>query len=77
MKQRHKRKLHLKHKHYRSLQKTLRNVFKRNVKYTRHLREDGSIGILPEYKWNTDDRKESFVVLAKMKKLQRKQKERK
>lgn len=69
MKQRHKRKLHLKHKHYRSLQKTLRNIFKRNVKYTRHLREDGSIGVLPEYKWNEEDRKESFVVLAKMKKF--------
>ena len=77
MKQRHKRKQANKHKHYRSLQKTLRNVFKRNVKYTRHLREDGSIGVLPEYKWNEEDRKESFVVLAKMKKLQRRQKERK
>ena len=69
MKQRQKRKLHLKHKHYRSLQKTLKNVFKRNVKYTRHLREDGSIGVLPEYDWNAKDRKYSFVVLAKMKKF--------
>lgn len=77
MKQRHKRKQSGRSKHYRSLQKTLKNVFKRNVKYTRHLREDGSTGVLPEYKWNEDDRKESFVVLAKMKKLQRRQRERK
>lgn len=69
MKQRHKRRQSDRSKHYRSLQKTLRSIFKRNVKYTRHLREDGSIGILPEYKWNADDRKESFVVLAKMKKF--------
>lgn len=69
MKQRHKRKQSDKHKHYRSLQKTLRNIFKRNVKYTRHLREDGSVCALPEYNWNTDDRKESFFVLAKMKKF--------
>ena len=71
MKQRYKRKQSLKHKHYRSLQKTLRSIFKRNVKYTRHLREDGSIGVLPEYKWNEEDRKESFVVLAKMKKFKK------
>ena len=71
MKQRYKRKQSLRHKHYRSLQKTLRNIFKRNVKYTRHLREDGSIGVLPEYKWNEEDRKESFVVLAKMKKFKK------
>ena len=69
MKQRHKRKLHLKHKHYRSLQKTLKNVFKRNVKYTRHLREDSWISVLLEFKWNEDDRKESFVVINKMKKF--------
>ena len=69
MKQRYKRKQSLRHKHYRSLQKTLRNIFKRNVKYTRYLREDASIGILPEYNWNTEDRKESFVVLDKIKKF--------
>lgn len=77
MKQRHKRKQSLRHKHYRSLQKTLKNIFKRNVKYTRHLREDGSVGVLPEYKWNEEDRKGSFVLINKMKKLQRRQKERK
>lgn len=77
MKQRHKRKQSDKSKHYRSLQKTLRSIFRRNVKYTKHLREDGSIGVLPEYNWNADDKKESFVVLAKMKKLQRRQKGRK
>ena len=71
MKQRHKRKQSLRHKHYRSLQKTLRNIFKRNVKYTRYLREDASIRVLPEYKWNEEDRKESFVVLAKMKKFKK------
>ena len=71
MKQRHKRKQHSKHKHYRSLQKTLKNIFKRNVKYTRYLREDGSIGILPEYNWNAEDRTESLVVLAKMKKFKK------
>ena len=71
MKQRHKRKQSLRHKHYRSLQKTLRNIFKRNVKYTRYLREDASIGVLPEYNWNAEDRKESFVVLAKMKKFKK------
>ena len=69
MKQRHKRKQSDRSKHYRSLQKTLRSIFKRNVKYTKHLREDGSVGVLPEYNWNVDDRKESFVVLAKMKKF--------
>ena len=74
MKQRHKRKQSLRHKHYRSLQKTLRNIFKRNVKYTRYLREDGSIGALPEYNWNTEDRKMSFVVLAEMKKFQKERK---
>lgn len=77
MKQRHKRKQSDRSKHYRSLQKTIRSIFKRNVKYTRHLREDGSIGVLPEYNWNEEDRKESFVVINKMKKLQRRQKERK
>lgn len=74
MKQRQKRKLHLKHKHYRSLQKTLRIIFKRNLKYIRHLREDGWISVLPEYNWNADDRKESFVVLAKMKKFMKERK---
>ena len=71
MKQRYKRKQSLRHKHYRSLQKTLKNIFKRNVKYTRYLREDGSIGTLPEYNWNAEDRKESFVVLDKMKKFKK------
>lgn len=69
MKQRHKRKQSDKSKHYRSLLKTLRNIFKRNVKYTRHIREDGWISVLPEYNWDEEDRKESFVVLAKMKKF--------
>jgi len=69
MKLRYKRKQSNRCKHFRSLRATIRGIFKRNVKYRQYMREDGSIGALPEYRWTEEDKKYSFAVINKMKKV--------
>ena len=71
MKQRHKRKQHINHKHYNSLLQTfvndVREGFKRNIKDTGYAVADSSVYATSEH----DQDVESYVVINKMKKYQK------